>query len=236
MSYDGSHFNGFQIQNEDTKTKTVAGVLTKALLRLGIESKVVGSGRTDKGVHALSQVCHIDIPSFWENLSLLHRNLNRLIAPHILIKSIEKTSDAFHARFSAKKRLYRYILTTNSSPFYHAYTLHVKSVDTKTLDTTLKNFVGIHNFGFFKKNGSDNGSDIREIYKAGAYEYKGFIIVYFLGNGFLRSQVRLMVDFALKINQGKFCNTNLKEQLELQKRYSSAKVSPNGLYLSKIYY
>ena len=93
-----------------------------------------------------------------------------------------------------------------------------------------------HNFKNFKKEGTPTNSDERIIYKAGAYKYKNFYIVYFLGNGFLRSQVRMMSDFALKVEKEKLSLTQLKEQLECKKIHSRSLIRPNGLYLSKIHY
>ena len=169
LSYDGSKFNGFQIQNNKQRVTTVAGVLTKALKKLNIKTILVGSGRTDTGVHATSQVIHCEIPEFWNDLKRLKDELNRLSAPSIYVKNIELVNEDFHARFSAKKRLYRYAIYSGEyQPFLSDYALHVKSIDRQKLDLILKDFIGIHDFKNFKKQGSDTNSDVREIFKAGA--------------------------------------------------------------------
>jgi len=237
ISYDGSKFNGFQIQNNRQKVTTVAGVITKALKNLNILTTLVGSGRTDTGVHATAQVLHCKIPEFWHDLIRLKDELNRMINPNIYIKTIELVNDEFHARFSAKKRLYRYVLYSGEyQPFLSDYALHVKSIDAKKLDAILQNFIGTHDFKNFKKQGSDTNSNIREIFKAGAYTHNGITIIYFLGNSFLRSQVRMMSNFSLEIMNEKLTSKQLKEQLNTEIKHSTGVIPSSGLYLAKIFY
>jgi len=237
LSYDGSVFNGFQIQNNEQKVVTVAGKLTKTLKRLNINTTLIGSGRTDTGVHATAQVLHCELPKFWSDLSRLKDELNRMVSPSIYIKNIELVDSEFHARFSAKKRLYRYVLYSGEyQPFLSNYALHVKSIDVKKLDLILNNFIGIHDFKYFKKLGSDTSSDTREIFKAGAYKHNNMCIIYFLGNSFLRSQVRMMCHFALEVMHNKLTCKELKEQLNSDIKHSTGVIPSSGLYLAKIYY
>jgi len=237
ISYDGSKFNGFQIQNNNRKITTVAGHITKHLKKINIDTKLVGSGRTDSGVHATAQVIHCDIPAFWSDLDKLKLKLNQMLDESVHVKKIERANDEFHARYSAKKRLYRYILYTGQyQPFYAPYALHVESLDTHKLNEILKQFIGIYDFKYFKKPGSITKTDTREIFKAGAYTHKDFTIIYFLGNSFLRSQIRMMSDFALKTMEDEFDILQLKEQLNIKKIHSTNIVPASGLYLSKIFY
>jgi tRNA pseudouridine38-40 synthase len=160
-----------------------------------------------------------------------------MLLPHIYIKKLELVDDSFHARFSAKKRYYRYILYKGSyNPFFAKYALHVKSIDTQKLDKIIKHFIGSHNFEYFRKNGSENKSDVREIFDAGAYDHQNFTVVYFYGNSFLRSQVRMMCDFSLQVMQGKYNIKELQEQLERKQKHATSLSPASGLYLSKIYY
>jgi tRNA pseudouridine38-40 synthase len=236
ISYDGSKFYGFQIQSK-SDVPTVAGKLQKALLNLNIKGFVRGSGRTDKGVHATAQVIDFEIPSFWSDLKKLKNRLNQILSPYIYIKSIIHVKDDFNSRFDAKKRLYRYLMYSGEfKPHLADFALHVEKLNSKNLNSIVKTFEGKHNFKNFKKEGTPTNSDERIIYKAGAYKYKNFYIVYFLGNGFLRSQVRMMSDFALKVEKEKLSLTQLKEQLECKKIHSRSLIKPNGLYLSKIHY
>jgi len=115
IAYDGSGYKGFQKQT--TTDKTVTAAIEKALRSLQINSSIVGSGRTDAGVHASGQVIHFDLPEFWSDLDKLKLNLNRKLT-EIQFKHISSVSHDFHARFSAKKRLYRYVFKTQKPSIF----------------------------------------------------------------------------------------------------------------------
>ena len=101
----------------------------------------------------------------------------------------------------------------------------------KKIQKNIKLFCGEHNFKYFMKSGSDTNSTIRVIYKAFAYKYKDYIVLNFEANGFLRSQIRLMVGTLLKLN-----DKEILEQLECKKNYKIKPAKCNGLYLTKIKY
>ncbi len=235
LSYDGSRFDGFQVQKH-TKN-TVSQKITTALKSLNITSCFTASGRTDKNVHALNQVLHLDLPPYWSNLSKLKKYLNNSLLPHIFIKKIDNVNKDFHARYGAKSRIYRYIVSTKKpSVFLTPYVTYIKKIDEKLIKDAISEFKGIHNFEYFKKNGSDTKNFTRTIYKTNFYKYKDFYIFYFEANGYLRSQIRMMVSFLLKISDGKLSKNELKLQLNLEDNFSSSLAPPNGLYLSKIKY
>ncbi|MDD3324252.1 MAG: tRNA pseudouridine(38-40) synthase TruA [Sulfurospirillaceae bacterium] len=237
LAYDGSEFEGFQVQKKDARVKTVAGTINDALKRLSINSKVVGSGRTDKGVHATGQIVHFDIPSYWSDIEKLRKKLNLILKPSILIYSIKLVDETFHARFSAKKRIYRYFVYEGAfSPFLAKYCAHFDKIDVKVVNESAKLFIGEHDFGFFKKSGSENKSDIRTIFRSGAYRRKDFVVIYFYGNAFLRSQIRMMCDFLFKISEGKLDKEALLEQLQKKHRHTTTFAPASGLYLSKVHY
>ena len=238
LSYDGSFFIGFQIQKKETPSaQSVAGALTKALKRVNIETSVVGSGRTDTGVHATHQVLHLDLPPFWSDLTRLRSHLNSFLSPHIFIQSITPVSPSFHARFNAKKRLYRYILYDGAyQPFLANYALHVKPIDVAQLHAYAQVFVGFHNFEYFKKLGGGTTKDERTIFKAGAYRYKHLIVVYFEGDAFLRSQVRMMCGSLLKACEGRLSYDDLIAQRERKMKVSTSLIPACGLYLSRVFY
>ncbi len=237
LSFDGSHFYGFQIQKEKAYAKTVMGTLEKAFHSLNIFSNLVGAGRTDGGVHALGQVVHCDLPSFWNDLSKLTYQLNSILHPSIHIKSIECVDPHFHARFHAKKRLYRYIMYDGEyQPFLGAYALHVKPLDITKLNAYAKHFEGTHNFGFFKKEGGGATKETRTLFKAGAYRHKQFILLYFIGDAFLRSQVRLMSGMLLSLCEGKLNEEALIAQRDKIHKSFYTPIPASGLYLSRVYY
>ncbi|MBD3809265.1 MAG: tRNA pseudouridine synthase A, partial [Sulfuricurvum sp.] len=108
LSYNGSAFMGSQQQpNTDN---TVMGSLITVLHRLKITAAPKASGRTDRGVHATHQVIHVDLPDFWDDLERLKEMLNVQLPSAIRIQRIEWVDSGFHARYSAKRRVYRYII------------------------------------------------------------------------------------------------------------------------------
>ncbi len=235
LEYDGSKFQGYQIQKETTNT--IAGRIAEALKVLNIQNIPTASGRTDKGVHALGQVIHLDIPLYWSDLNRLKFSLNKILYPSINIKKIEQTHKDFHARYDAKSRVYRYIVSTKKpSVFLNPYVTFLDNIDTKSIKNCIKLFEGKHDFEYFKKCGSDTKNFTREIYKANFYRYKDLYVFYFEANGFLRSQIRMMVSFLLQISDKKLSKNELKLQLEKKDIFSTSLAPPNGLYLTKVKY
>lgn len=230
LAYNGTHFLGSQVQSESSNT--IFGNLEKVLAKIGINYRVVASGRTDKGVHASGQVCHFDLPDFWDDLEKLKRVLNEMLPSSISVKKVEKVADDFHARYSAKKRSYRYILKEGeSNPFEADFVTFKKQIDFQKIEKNIKLFIGEHDFINFMKTGSDVGSTTRVIYKAFAYKHQGYIILHFQANGFLRSQIRLMVGALLD-----FESQQIVDKLKSSYNHSLKPAPSNGLYLAKILY
>lgn len=230
LSYNGTNFLGSQTQK--SSTNTIFGNIELVLSKLGINSKVVASGRTDKGVHATGQVCHFDLPEFWNDLVKLKKVLNEMLPSSIQVKNIKKVDKDFHARYSAKRRVYRYIIKDrDANPFEDSFVTFLKSVDFISIEKNIKLFIGEHNFSNFFKTGSDTKNPIRVIYKAFAYKHKNYTILNFEADGFLRGQIRLMVGALLKLS-----SDELQEQLECKKHHNTKPAPANGLYLSRIKY
>ena len=235
LEYDGSKFQGYQYQKETTNT--IANNLQNALKTLNINDFPTASGRTDKGVHALGQVIHLDLPPYWNDLEKLKFSLNKILFPSINIKKIEQTHKNFHARYDAKSRVYRYIISTKKpSVFLMPYITFLDMIDANRIKNSIKLFEGRHDFEYFKKCGSDTKNYIREIYRADFYIYKDLCVFYFEANGFLRSQIRMMVSFLLQISDEKLSKNELKLQLEKKDIFSTSLAPPNGLYLAKVKY
>ena len=235
LQYNGAPY--FGLQSQKTTQNTVIGTLQKAFSRLGIPGKLIASGRTDRGVHASGQVLHCDLPPHWPDLKKLHHSLNRQLPSSIHIRRIEQVSNDFHARYSARRRVYRYILSDKSpNPFEADFVTFTTPINIGKINEAMQHFIGTHDFVNFKKSGSDTTNFIRTIYKAFAYQYRGKIILYFEANGYLRSQIRLMVGFLLAINEEKLDIEKLIEQLNAIKKYHVKLAPENGLYLAKVKY
>ena len=234
ISYDGSLYQGSQKQPNGL---TVEDKLLKAFKKINIETNIVLSGRTDKEVHATGQVFNCLVPDYWEDFFKLKEILNKNLPSSIKVLKISKVKDDFHSRFHAKKRVYRYLITTKpTTPFNDKFITHVKNINEELLQKAIKEFVGVYDFKYFHKTGSDKELTKREIFDTKFYKYKDIYVFKFTANSYLRSQIRLMVGFLLAINDNKQSIENLKEQLTLQKHHFKTPAVANGLYLAKIKY
>jgi len=234
LCYDGTTFNGSQIQPD---FPTIQSKLSEVLNLVNINTLLDFSGRTDKGVHAFKQVVSCNIPSFWTDLTKLQEVLNKQLPTSIQIRNIQKVNDDFHARFSAKKREYRYLISGKKlTPFNANYISYYQDINEEEINNAIQLFVGIHDFEFFSKKGSDPHSTVREIYGINFYKHKDIFVLNFKANSYLRSQIRMIVDFIMKVSSGKLSLDDLKEQLDRKKLISWTLAPSNGLYLSKIHY
>ena len=234
ISYDGSAYHGFQKQTSTNHTVTTA--IENALRDLQIASPITGSGRTDTGVHAAGQVIHFTLPEFWSDLNRLRNNLNRKLTT-IHFKHISPVSEGFHARFSARKRIYRYVFKENEpSVFERKYVSHYSGFDADLLAKALSMFEGEHDFTYFYKTGSDIHTTVREIYDTNYRQYGKYHFLYFTANGFLRSQVRMMVASAILCAQNKLGLEQLHKQINAEEKHHFSLAPPQGLYLARILY
>ena len=234
IAYNGTHFQGFQKQTSTPHTVTTA--IETALCSLGIEVPIVGSGRTDAGVHATGQVIHFELPDFWQDLAKLQTHLNGKLKG-ITFKHITAVDNTFHARFSAKIRTYRYLFKTSKpSLFEEDFIAYIPIKNHQRLQKALGYFVGEHDFSYFLKSGSETKNNIREVYRAYIRPVGNTHAIYFEANGFLRAQVRMMIDFAVRVANEEFTPEQLREQLTLQAIHSRRLAPPQGLYLARVIY
>lgn len=201
VSYKGTNFNGFQIQNTG---KTIQGEIQNALLKLFKDPIILtGSSRTDAGVHALQNYFHFDIehPFPMERLY----NLNSMVSPDIVIKRIVEVGEEAHSRFDANTREYKYYIHQSKNPFiqdtsyYYPYTL-----DWDKLKAATSLILGRHDFSSFSKKNTQVNNFFCEILKAEWYTENQQIVFNIRGNRFLRGMVRALVATLLKVGRGYF--------------------------------
>lgn len=237
FSYDGTNFNGFQKQ---PGCRCVESELEKALYDINDhkKTKVVGSGRTDRGVHANDQTAHFDI-DIDITLYKLKCALNSLLPEDIHVFSVEGVSDGFHARFGAKKKTYKYIINCGEyNPIERNYVYQYgKKLDIEKMKKEIKSFIGVHNFKPFVSDEAIKENYEREIYDAHIEEDKDKVIFYFTGNGFMKYQVRNMVGVLFKVGKGKLDLGIVNEIFNnnINKKYITT-MRREGLYLDKIEY
>lgn len=230
LSYDGSRFFGSAKQPNLT---CVQNTLDNALKCVGVFKPSIFASRTDKGVHANCNVARIS-SSYKLNKDFVLKKLNNTLNG-IYIKHIKECE--FEPRFDAKLRSYRYIISPYFNAFNKAYCCdYSKEIDIQLLKNALKVYEGEHDFANFCLSLDDDKNSIRTIYKTRIYKYKDLVVLNFFANGFLRGQIRLMVDFLLKINEKKLNIDELKEQLACKEIHSRTLAKPSGLYLKSISY
>src|SRR5690554_3458441 len=234
FAYDGSNFLGSQRQ---TKGRTVEAEINKALTKIHKKEIIIcTSGRTDKGVHALSQVAHFD--SFLEiDNKRFVAAINSLLPLDIRIKKLEKVNSDFHARHHAVKKEYLYIITTKYNLFERNYKTFIKSkLDVKIMSEAIKLFLGKHDFFAFAAYVKDKPT-VKEILKVDLKENETDIIIKFVGDNFLRHMIRRMVGTLIDIGKGKKDISVIEEIFKTKNKALCGKTAePNGLYLNKVFY
>jgi tRNA pseudouridine38-40 synthase len=240
VQYYGTPFVGFQIQKNGL---SVQEALEKALklMSKGHVIPVVGSGRTDSGVHALGQVIHFDYPGEIREDAVL-RAMNSILDDAIRVISVERVEDDFHARFHTNGKQYIYKVDTSRfpSPFTRQFMYHHPyKTDVSRMQQALQSVIGIHDFQSFCSTKTDKTNFVREIYRAEVTADPDAETLTFLfeGSGFLYNMVRILVGTSLQIGDGLRPVTEMQRLLEVKDRNEAGPTAAaHGLYLNKVYY
>lgn len=237
IEYNGADFYGWQKQNGK---RTVQGELERAFFELTKEAvSFEGSGRTDRGVHALGQVASVQTESKIP-LKNLRIALNNLLSPDVRIVKIENASDDFHARFSAKKKTYVYVAKVGGEPSAidcKTIGFYPYEVDFEKMKKAAVSFVGKHNFKAFSASDTNVQNFEREIFDVKLTKRGRIIKFEITGNGFLYNMVRIIVGTLLDIGRGKLDENCIKNAFKNLDRNSLGKtMQPNGLYLKSVKY
>ncbi len=237
IEYNGAEFFGWQKQKN---CRTVQEEIEKAFLTLtGENVSVEGSGRTDKGVHALGQVASVQTSNIMptKNFKIA---LNDLLPKDIFIKKVEEVDQNFQARFSAKRKTYKYIVCVggergainNSLIAYYPY-----KVDIEKMREVAKLLIGKHNFKGFCNSDASVTNFEREIYDLKINKKNRMYTFLVCGNGFLYNMVRIIVGTLLDVGRGKLSVERVKNALETGNRNNSGQTMPAcGLYLKNVEY
>ena len=237
FSYDGTNYSGFQAQKGlNTIEKEMNNALTK--VNNGKKTNITATGRTDKGVHALSQYGHADIDV---NITekKLKRALNSNLPDDIHVIDTKIVDDDFHARYNVLEKTYKYILNTKEyNPIERNYVFQYNyELDIDSMKEAIKYFIGKHDFRAFVTDNKEKENCVREITKAKITKDKGKIIFTFTGDGFLRYQVRNMVGILIRVGENKLSPEDVDKILKSKDRTKSGKTAPSeGLYLVNVKY
>ena len=239
LEYDGTAFHGWQKQNNSI---SVQSTITDALYQLTSQNiEIHGAGRTDAGVHAISQVAHFDIPQIIP-LHQIRNALNFYLNKYsVSITNAEYVTQDFHARFSAKSRTYKYLIFNRNSPtsLYknRVWTIY-KILDIEKMLLASRDFIGTHDLTSFRSIHCQAHNPVRPIYDINIIKQDDHLIsITIHAKSFLHNQVRIMVGTLAYIGLGKYSTNIIPWMLQQKDRTKSGITAPPyGLYLYKILY
>jgi tRNA pseudouridine38-40 synthase len=239
IEYVGTNFKGWQIQKRGS---TIQGLIQKKLTKLLNEEIILnGSGRTDKGVHAIEQSAHFDCKFEIVDLKRFLKSINHFLNnKDIAIIKIKKRSNKFHSRFSAKKRIYKYIIFNQiSSPVIEKKRgWHVrKPLDLELIKKGAKILLGTNDFSTFRASSCNAKSPVKTINSIKIKSIKNRIELEFKSQSFLQQQVRSMVGCLKYLGEKKWDLKTFDKVFKSKKRTLCAPPAPpDGLFLAKVIY
>ena len=239
IEYVGTGFIGWQSQ---PKGKSVQKTIENSLKKILKEKiSVVGQGRLDAGVHAISQSAHFDTKNKILDINIFLKRLNFLVnRSFISILSIKKRNEKFHSRYSAKARIYKYIIlnrevspTLNKNRVWHIK----KKINLENIKKGAKFLIGKKDFSTFRASACSAKSPIRTLEKVNILKKKNEIFIEFKSRSFLQTQVRSMVGCLKYLGEGKWNFKKFKKVTLSKKRTLCAPPAPpHGLFLKKVIY
>ena len=237
IEYDGTNFSGWQIQKDK---RTIEEELETALAKiLKEEVKVIGSGRTDAGVHAMGQVANFKTDKTIKPEEL-QAALNTMLPYDIVVLNVEDVDESFNARISAKAKHYRYVINNAKFPsalnanreYHYKYFL-----DTEAMQLAANDLKGKHDFKAFMAAGSTVKDTEREIYDIQVARLGNRVIIDVVGNGFLYNMVRIIAGTLIDVGSGKLDICVIKNMIETGDRNLGGRtVAPEGLFLVNVAY
>ena len=237
IAYDGTDYHGFQRQAPD-REPSVQGTLEGALSKIGQSGLVQGAGRTDAGVHARGQVVAFNV-AWRHSLNDLQRALNATLPEDIAVLELEQAADAFHPRYDAVSRAYRYSIDNARvrNPLIARYALHVpQELDADAMRQALAGTIGTHDFAAFGQP-TVGESTIRSVYRAEVIAGGPSIAIELQANGFLYRMVRRIVGTLIPIGRGEQPPEEFDRILKsIDPNRAGPAVAPNGLCLSAVNY
>ena len=239
IEYVGTNFVGWQIQS---KGKSIQKLIQTKLSKLLKEQVLlIGSGRTDSGVHAIEQSAHFDCKSEIQNLDKFLKSINHFVNDmHVSITDIKKKKLNFHARFSAKQRIYKYVIFNRLSrpSIEKERGWHIiKRLDIPLMKKGAKKLLGTKDFSTFRSSSCNAKSPIRTLKSIRIKSIKGRIEIQFKSQSFLQRQVRSMVGCLKYLGEKKWDLKKFDLIIKSKKRTLCAPPAPaHGLFLEKVIY
>ena len=239
IEYEGTNFRGWQIQK---KSKTVQGLLQDKISKLLKEKVIIyGAGRLDVGVHAKEQSAHFDCKNKIDKIDKFLKSINHFLNNDgIAILKIKKRSKNFHARFSAKIRVYNYVIINQiSRPVLDKNRgWHImKDLDLELMRKCAKKLIGTMDFSTFRKSSCRAKSPIKTMKLVKIKSKKDRIEIEFRSQSFLQQQVRSMVGCLKYVGEKKWTSKKFINVMNSRKKTLCAPPAPpHGLYLTRVIY
>ena len=239
IEYEGTNFVGWQIQNNGL---SVQEVIEQSLKKI-IKNKIIliGSGRTDAGVHAIEQSAHFKTRYIIKNKVKFVKSINFFLSKHkVSILRVKKKKESFHSRHSAKIRIYKYIIINREAPLAlennRAWNIK-KKLDINLMKKGALILKGTKDFSTFRAASCSAKSPIKSLTEAKVKKTGNVIELQFISRSFLQQQVRSMVGCLKYLGENKW-NLNKSKQVMISKKRSSCAppAPPQGLYLLKVKY
>ncbi|MBW1852570.1 MAG: tRNA pseudouridine(38-40) synthase TruA [Deltaproteobacteria bacterium] len=239
LTYDGSQYHGWQRQHNGITIQEV--IEEKIETMVGVPVKLIASGRTDAGVHAINQVCNFKSRSSIDP-EAIKRGLNSLLPDDIFVKVAEYVPADFHARYSANSKVYEYRILNREDPdvFLRHYLWHIRTpLNNDEMAKCLSTLKGAHDFSSFRSSGSGNTNPVRSISRAELHgpDANDILRIVIEADGFLRHMVRNIVGTVVEAGLGKINVDRFREILESKDRQlAGIKAPAQGLFLVVVRY
>ncbi|UCF92082.1 MAG: tRNA pseudouridine(38-40) synthase TruA [Desulfobacterales bacterium] len=238
IEYDGSRYHGWQRQRD---ARTIQGEIEAGLKTMtGKAVTLIGSGRTDAGVHACGQVANFHSVTTLKP-EVFQKGLNSLLPDDIVIRHCVGVPQEFHARYDAKSKTYHYKILNRPLPAaigrQYAWWIRQK-LDLQNMRSALAHLLGSHDFKAFEGSGSPRADTTRYVIRADLVEKKrGILIFQIEANGFLRFMVRNIVGTLVSVGRGKLTSDDFGRILDSKDRSQAGATAPAlGLFLMEVRY
>jgi len=239
IEYVGTNYNGWQVQR---KGKTIQGRIQNTISKIFKEKiNIIGSGRTDSGVHALEQSAHFDTNTKIKDSYKFLKSVNHFLSRHgISILDLKKRKLTFHARYSAKARIYKYIILNrkSGSTLKNKRCWHIiKKLNLAMMKKGAKKLIGTKDFSTFRSSSCSAKTPVRTIKSIKFLTKQDIIEIEIKAQSFLQNQVRSMVGCLKYVGEDKWSIQKFDKIIKSKKRINCAPPAPaEGLYLTKVIY
>ncbi|MDD5936848.1 MAG: tRNA pseudouridine(38-40) synthase TruA [Clostridiales bacterium] len=245
LMYDGTSYKGWQrLKDESDCKNTIQGMLETTLGEiLGESVHVIGSGRTDSGVHALQQVCNFRTAVSYD-ADEIRKELNLRLPNDVRVLTANQVARDFHARYDAVSKVYEYRIDTrereNVFTRKYTYPTHM-DLDIDRMKEAAKHLIGTHDFKAFSTDRKDGKSTIRTIHDIKIYrvvdKYSSEVRIECCGDGFLHHMIRIIVGTLVEVGEGKRTIISVSQALKSKERSNAGiLLYPQGLFLKQVSY